>query len=84
MRKTMRGKIRFVCYPPHLLRTLGALILYRYPQVAAEKAELFALLMEYEKDISLFDALYDDDEALLDQHDLDTGLKELPGYLAIR
>lgn len=39
-----------------------------------------ALLMEYEKDIDLIESLYNEHKALLDQHHLDTDLKELAGY----
>ena len=50
-------------------------------QVASEKAELSAALVEYEKDINLLESLYNDNKALLDQHNLDTDLKELAGYV---
>ena len=49
-------------------------------QVASEKAELLAALIEYEKDINLLESLYNNNKALLDQHELDTDLKELAEY----
>lgn len=49
-------------------------------QVASEKAELIALLVEYEKDIDLLESLYNKHKALLDQHNLDIDLRELAGY----
>ena len=51
-----------------------------YSQVASEKAELLAALTEYEKDINLLESLYNDNKELLDQHKLDTDLKELAEY----
>jgi len=70
-----------VRYPPHLY-TLRALIiiLHLCSQVASEKAELLAASIEYEKDINLLESLYNDNKELLDQHKLDTDLKELEGY----
>ena len=56
------------------------LILYPCTQVASEKAELLAALIEYEKDINLLESLYNDNKELLDQHRLDTDLKELAEY----
>jgi len=50
-------------------------------QVASEKAELLASLIEYEKDINLLESLYNNNKALLDQHELDTDLKELAEYV---
>jgi hypothetical protein len=63
-------------------RTLRALIfiLYPYLQVASEKAELLAALTGYEKDINLLESLYNNNKELLDQHKLDTDLKELAEY----
>jgi hypothetical protein len=51
-----------------------------YSQVASEKAELLAALIEYEKDINLLESLYNNNKELLDQHELDTDLKELAEY----
>ena len=56
------------------------IILYPCSQVASEKAELLAALIEYEKDINLLESLYNDHKELLDQHKLDTDLKELAEY----
>ena len=39
-----------------------------------------AALIEYEKDINLLESLYNDNKELLDQHRLDTDLKELAEY----
>ena len=80
--KELRDKIKLVRYPPHLLHTLRAPIIILYPcsQVASEKAELLAALTEYEKDINLIESLYNDHKELLDQHKLDTDLKELAEY----
>ena len=39
-----------------------------------------AALTEYEKDINLLESLYNDNKELLDQHRLDTDLKELAEY----
>ena len=63
--------------------TLRALIIVLYPcsQVASEKAELLAALTEYEKDINLLESLYNNNKELLDQHSLDTDLKELAEYV---
>jgi hypothetical protein len=49
-------------------------------QVASEKAELLAALIEYEKDINLLESLYNNNKELLDQHELNTDLKELAEY----
>ena len=49
-------------------------------QVASEKVELSAALIEYEKDINLLESLYNNNKALFDQHELDTDLRELAGY----
>ena len=80
--KSLRDRIKLVRYPHHLLRTLTAFISIFYPcsQVASEKAELLAALTEYEKDISLLEALYNSNKELLDQHTLDTDLKTLAEY----
>jgi len=80
--KELRDKINLVRYPPHPLRTLRALIIIFFPcsQVASEKAELLAALIEYEKDINLLESLYNNNKALLDQHELNTDLKELAEY----
>ena len=55
-------------------------VLYLCAQVASEKTELMAALIEYEKDINLIESLYNDNKELLDQHRLDTDLKELAVY----
>ena len=75
----MRDRIKLVRYPPHRLRTVTALTIILYPcsQVASEKSELLAALTEYEKDINLLESLYNEHKELLDQHKLDTDLKEL-------
>jgi len=39
-----------------------------------------AALIEYEKDINLLESLYNNNKALLDQHELDTDLRELAEY----
>jgi len=39
-----------------------------------------AALIEYEKDINLLESLYNNNKELLDQHELDTDLKELAEY----
>ena len=57
------------------------MILYPYSQVASEKEELLAALTEYEKDINLLESLYNNNKELLDQHELDTDLKELAEYV---
>ena len=49
-------------------------------QVASEKAELLAALVEYEKDINLLESLYNNNKELLDQHSLNTDLRELAEY----
>ena len=49
-------------------------------QVASEKAELSAALIEYEKDINLLESLYNNNKALFDQHELDADLRELAEY----
>jgi len=54
--------------------------LYPCSQVASEKAELLAALIEYEKDINLLESLYNNNKELLDQHELDADLKELAEY----
>ena len=68
--------------PSITLLTLRALIIILCPcaQVASEKAELFAALIGYEKDINLLESIYNDNKELLDQHRLDTDLKELAEY----
>ena len=80
--KEVRDRIKLVRYPPHSLRTLRALIVILHPcsQVALEKEELLAALIEYEKDINLLESLYNDNKELLDQYKLDTDLKELAEY----
>jgi hypothetical protein len=80
--KFLRDRIKLVRYHLHLPYTLGALmiILYSCSQVASEKAELLAALIEYEKDINLLESLYNDNKELLDQHNLDTDLRELAEY----
>jgi len=81
--KELRDKIKLVHYPPHLLHTHRALIVIfsPYSQVASEKAELLAALIEYEKDIDLLELLYNNNKALLDHHALGTDLKELAEYV---
>ena len=49
-------------------------------QVASEKAELVAALIEYERDINLLESLYNNNKALFDQHELDIDLRELAEY----
>jgi hypothetical protein len=49
-------------------------------QVASEKAELLAALVEYEKDINHLEALYNEHKVLLDQHCLDADMRELARY----
>ena len=82
--KELRDRIKLVRYTSHPLRTSSfrALMIIIYPcsQVASEKAELLAALVEYEKDINLLESLYNDNKELLDQHKLDTDLKELAMY----
>ena len=77
--KALRDRIKLVCYPLHPLNTPRALI-YPCSQVASEKAELLAALIEYEKDINLLESLYNNNKELLDQQNLDTDLKELAEY----
>jgi hypothetical protein len=80
--KELRDRIKLVRHSHHPLRTLRALIIILYPhsQVASEKAELLAALIEYEKDINLLESLYNNNKELLDQHELDIDLKELAEY----
>ena len=80
MRKGITGQDQ--AGPLSSLRTLRALImiLYLCSQVASEKAELLTTLTEYEKDINLLESLYIDNKELLDQHRLDSDLKELAEY----
>ena len=80
--KALRDRIKLVCYPPYPLRTVKALIIILYPcsQVASEKAEFLAALTEYEKDINALESLYNGNKELLDQHKLDTDLRELAEY----
>ena len=80
--KALRDRIKLVRYPLPPLNTLRSLIILLYPcsQVASEKAELLAALIEYEKDINLLESLYNDNKGLLDQQNLDTDLKELAEY----
>ena len=80
--KALRDRIKLVRYPLHSLNTLRSLITLLYPcsQVASEKAELLAALIEYEKDINLLESLYNNNKELLDQQNLDTDLKELAEY----
>jgi len=80
--KELRDKIKLVRYPLHPLHTYTALIIIFSPcsQVASEKAELLAALIDYEKDINLLESLYNNNKELLDQHELDTDLKELAEY----
>jgi hypothetical protein len=60
----------------HCMRLAG-LIPHRWSQVASEKAEVAAALVEYERDISLLESIYNEHKALLDHRRLDTDLKEL-------
>jgi hypothetical protein len=80
MRKRITGQDQ--TGPPIIFLTFRALmtILDSCSQVASEKAELLAALTEYEKDINLLESLYNDIKELLDQHTLDTDLKELAEY----
>jgi hypothetical protein len=80
--KELRDKIKLVRYPPHPLHTITALMIILHPcsQVASEKAELLAALIEYEKDMNLLESLYNNNKELLDQHELDIDLKELAEY----
>jgi hypothetical protein len=80
--KELRDRIKLVSYPHHPLHIIRALMIILYPcsQVASEKAELLAALIEYEKDINLLESLYNNNKELLDQHKLDTDLKELAEY----
>jgi hypothetical protein len=73
--KELRDRIKLVRY----LQS-AVIILYPYSQVASEKAELLAALIEYEKDMNLLESLYNNNKELLDQHELDTDLKELAEY----
>jgi hypothetical protein len=41
-----------------------------------------AALIEYERDINFLESLYNDHKELLDQHKLDTDLKELAEYVS--
>ena len=82
--KDLRDRIKLVrlFYPLHLLRTfcfraLMIILSLCVLQVASEKAELSAALIEYEKDINLLESLYNNNKALFDQHELDTDLREL-------
>ena len=81
--KELQDRIKLVRYPPHPLCILRALmmILHLCLQVASEKAGLVAALTKYEKDINLLESLYNDNKELLDQHKLDTDLKELGEYV---
>ena len=77
--KALADRIELVCYsrPLHSFR---ALIFCWCLQVASEEAEVSAALSEYEKDIYLLESLYNDNKALLDQHNLDIDLRELARY----
>lgn len=55
--------------------------LIRCSQVAVGKAELSAAVIEYEKDINLVGSLDHNNNALPDQHNFETDLKELAGYM---
>lgn len=63
---------------------LGGFISRRHWQVASEKVELLAILVEYEKDINLLESIYNENKALLDQHHLDSDLRELAGFASSR
>jgi hypothetical protein len=80
--KELRDKIKLVRYSLHPLRTFSGFmrIFYLCSQVKSEKEEFLAALIEYEKDINLLESLYNNNKALLDQHELDTDLKELAEY----
>ena len=80
--KALRDRVKLVRYPPHPLCTLRELIivLYLCSQVASEKVELLEALAEYERDINLLESLYNGNKELLDQHNLDTDLKEFAVY----
>jgi len=71
--------LRTLCVPSE--RSWLFYVLYPCSQVASEKAELLAALIEYEKDINLLESLYNNNKALLDRHELDTDLKELAEYV---
>jgi hypothetical protein len=43
-----------------------------------------AALVEYEKDINLLESIYNEHKALLDQHHLDTDLRELAVFASFR
>ena len=81
--KALRDRIKLVRYPLHTLNTLRAhiMILYSCSQVSSEKSVLLAALTEYEKEVNLLESLYNDNKELLDQHKLDTDLKELAEYV---
>jgi len=46
--------------------------------------EVLAVLVEFEKDINLLESIYNEYKALLDQHHLDTDLRELAGFASSR
>ena len=81
--KALRDRVKLVRYPPHPLCTLREPLINLYPcsQVASEKKELLEALTEYEKDINLLELLYNHNKKLMDQHNLDTDLKELKKYV---
>ena len=62
----------------------GGFISSRPWQVASEQEELLTRLGEYEKDINLLESIYNENKALLDQHHLDTDLRELAGFASSR
>jgi len=86
MRKRITGQdqigtpiiLRALCVPSE--HSWLFYILCPCSQVASEKEELSAALIEYEKDINLLESLYNNNKELLDQHELNTDLKELAEY----
>ena len=81
--KALRDRVNLVRYPLHPLCILRELLIVLYPcsQVASERVELLEALTEYEKDINLLELLYNHNKKLMDQHNLDTDLKELKKYV---
>ena len=79
MRKSLAGQdqTRSLSSPPSAYPQSAPEILCPCSQIASEKSELLEAHKEYEKDINLLESLYNDNKELLDQHKLDTDLKEL-------
>ena len=78
--KVLRDRIKLVLYLPVCFM---GLIHHWSWQVASEKAELLAVLSEYEKEITHLASLYNDHSALLEQHSLRTDLVEIAKYCVI-